>query len=67
MSKRRAIIMSVTLEGLSQAATARLFGESESTVSRLLARYRSDGDDAFEPKSRRPNTSPTRVSDVLNK
>ena len=66
MSKRRAIILSVTVEGLTQAATARLFGVSESNVSRLLARYRVEGDAAFEPKSRRPHTSPTKVSDVLN-
>lgn len=66
MSKRRAIIMSVTIEGLSQAATAQLFGVSESTVSRLIARYRAEGEAAFEPKSRRPHTSPTRVSDVVN-
>jgi len=28
-------------------------------VSRLLARYRTEGDTAFEPRSRRPLTSPT--------
>ena len=60
MSKRRAVILSVTIEGLSQAETARLYGVSESFVSRLLARYRAEGDAAFEPRSRRPHTSPTR-------
>ena len=67
MSKRRAIIMSVTIEGLSQAEAARLYKVSEATVSRLMARYRAAGDAAFEPRSRRPHTSPNRVSDVLNK
>lgn len=66
MSKRRSIILSVTSEGLSQAATARLYRVSEATVSRLVARYRTDGDAAFEPRSRRPNTSPTRVSNAIN-
>lgn len=61
MSKRRAVILSVTVEGLSPAATARLYGLSEATVSRLLARYRTDGDAAFEPRSRRPRTSPSKV------
>jgi transposase InsO family protein len=61
MSKRRAVILSVTVQGLSQAETARLYGVSEATVSRLLARYRTDGDAAFEPRSRRPNTSPTKT------
>jgi transposase InsO family protein len=59
MSKRRAVVLSVTLEGLSAAATARLYGVSESYVSRLLARHRAEGDAAFEPRSRRPKTSPT--------
>jgi len=66
MSKRRAIIMSVTIEGLSQAETARLYKVSEATVSRLIARYRTDGEAAFEPRSRRPLSSPNRVADVLN-
>ena len=66
MSKRRAIVLSVTVEGLTQAETARLYSVSESTVCRLLARYRLEGDTAFEPKSRRPHTSPTRVADVMN-
>lgn len=66
MSKRRSIVLSVTVEGLTQAATARLYGVSESTVSRLMARYRAEGDAAFEPRSRRPHTSPTKRSDVLN-
>jgi transposase InsO family protein len=59
MSKRRAVILSVVVEGLSQAETARLYSVSEATVSRLLARYRQEGDAAFEPRSRRPKTSPT--------
>jgi len=66
MSKRRAIIMSVTIEGLSQAETARLYKVSEAAVSRLMARYWAEGEAAFEPRSRRPLSSPTRVSDVLN-
>ena len=63
MSKRRAIILSVIVEGLSQAETARLFAVSESTVSRYVARYRTEGNLAFEPKTRRPETSPTRLAD----
>lgn len=66
MSKRRAIIMSVTIEGLSQAEAARRYKVSESAVSRLITRYSAEGDTAFEPRSRRPHISPNRVSDVLN-
>ena len=66
MTMARAIILSVTVEGASQSEVAARFGVSKSWVSKLMARYRAEGDAAFEPKSRRPNTSPTRVSDVVN-
>ncbi len=65
MSKRRAIITAVTVEGVSQAETARRYGVSEATVSRLMARYRAEGDAAFEPRSRRPHSSPTKISDEV--
>ena len=32
-------------------------------MSRLLARYRAKGEAAFEPRSRRPKTSPNAISD----
>lgn len=58
MSKRRSIILAVEVEGLSQADVARLYGVSRSWVSKLVARYRLEGDAAFEPASRRPKSSP---------
>ena len=61
MSKRRSIILSVVVEGLSQAETARLYGVSKGWVSKLIARYRLEGDAAFEPGSRRPKTSPNKT------
>ncbi len=66
MSKARAIILSVTVEGLSQTEAAARYGVSKGWVSKLIARYRAEGETAFEPRSRRPHTSPTRVSDVVN-
>src|SRR5918998_2681659 len=63
MSKRRAVILAVTVEGLTQAEAARRYEVSETLVSRLLARYRTEGDAAFEPRSRRPLRSPTRLPD----
>jgi transposase InsO family protein len=66
MSKRRAIILAVTVEGLSQAEVARRYEVSESWVSRLVARWRTHGDEAFEAQSRRPLHSPAKLSDVLN-
>jgi transposase len=61
MSKRRSIILSVEVEGLTQAETARLYGVSRGWVSKLIARYRAEGDAAFEPVSRRPKSSPNKT------
>lgn len=66
MSKRRAIITAVTVEGISQADAAVRFEVSESTVSRLMARWRAEGEAAFEPRSRRPHSNPNQVPDVVN-
>ncbi|WP_425551978.1 IS481 family transposase [Kribbella jejuensis] len=46
------------VEGCSQAEVARRYGVSPGWVSKLLARYRAEGEAAFEPRSRRPKTSP---------
>lgn len=58
MSKARLIITAVVLEGRSQADVARSYGVSQAWVSRLVARYRTEGDQAFEPRSRSPKTRP---------
>ncbi len=60
---RRAVVVSVTVEGLSQAEAARRYGVSAATVSRWVARYNAGGDAAFEPRSRRPKSSPTALGD----
>ena len=61
MSKARLVITAVIVEGRSQSEVAREYGVSQSWISRLLTRYRAEGDAAFEPRSRRPHTSPTRL------
>ena len=61
MSKARLVITAVIVEGRSQAETARAYGVSKGWVSKLLARYRAEGEAAFEPKSRRPHSSPNAV------
>ena len=63
MSKRRAAILSVVIEGRTQAETARQYEVSESTVSRWVARYRAEGDTAFQARSRRPRTAPAAIPD----
>ena len=35
------------------------YGVSKGWVSKLVARYHAEGDSAFEPRSRRPHTSPS--------
>jgi transposase InsO family protein len=69
MSKRRLVITAV-LTGQSQSEVARAYGVSQGWVSRLMARYRVEGEAAFEPRSRAPRsspgaTSPARVELVL--
>ena len=61
MSKARLVITAVLIEGRSQSQVARDYGVSQSWISRLIARYTLEGDAAFEPRSRRPHTSPTRL------
>ena len=64
MSKARLIITAVVLEGRSQADVAREYEVSKGWVSKLVARYRAEGDAAFEPRSRRPLTSPNKTPDT---
>jgi transposase InsO family protein len=62
MSKARLVITAVVTEGRSQGEVARAYGVSQGWVSRLVARYRAEGQAAFEPRSRRPKTSPNAIS-----
>jgi transposase InsO family protein len=65
MSKARLVITAVVLEGRSQADVARAYGVSKGWVSKLVARYRAEGDIAFEPRSRRPKTTPTAIAPAV--
>jgi len=67
MSKARLIITAVIVEGRSQAEVARAYGVSKGWVSKLVARYRAEGEAAFEPRSRRPTRSPNQTpSEVVD-
>ena len=66
MSKRRLVITAVVIEGRTHAEVAAEYGISRSWVTRLVARYHAEGDAAFQPKSRRPKSSPSRLADVMN-
>ncbi len=61
VSKARLVITAVVVQGRSQSQVARDYGVSQGWISRLIARYTEEGEAAFEPRSRRPHTSPTRL------
>ena len=55
--KNRTIILAITEGGLTATEAAVRFGVSKRWVYTLLARYRSGGLDAVDPRSRRPHTN----------
>jgi len=57
VSKARLIITAVVVEGRSPSEVARTYGVARSWVYALVARYRDEGDVAFEPRSRRRHTN----------
>jgi transposase InsO family protein len=59
MSKARLVITAVTVEKRPVSEVARAYGVSRSWLYELLARYAAEGEAAFEPRSRRPKTSPS--------
>lgn len=56
MSKARLVITAVVVEGRSPSEVARTYGVARSWVYALVARYRVEGEAAFEPRSRRPTS-----------
>lgn len=65
MSKARLVITAVVLEGRSQSEVAREYGVSQPWISRLVARYRTEGEAAFEPRRRTPKQSPRSTSPAI--
>ncbi len=61
MSKARLVITAVVVEGRTQSEVAATYGISKGWVSKLVARYRQEGQAASEPRSRRPQTSPNAI------
>jgi transposase InsO family protein len=59
VSLARLVITAVVLEGRRPIDVATEYGVSKGWVSKLVARYHAEGDSAFEPRSRRPHTSPS--------
>jgi transposase InsO family protein len=62
MSKARLVITAVIVEKRPVSEVARAYGVARSWVCTLLARYRAEGEAAFQPRSRRPLISPAAIS-----
>ena len=65
MSKARLVITAVIVEGRTQAEAAATYGVSKGWVSKLIARYNAEGEAAFEPRSRRPKSSPGAIDPAV--
>jgi transposase InsO family protein len=61
VSKACLVITAVIVEGRSQSEVAHEYGVSQGWISRLVKRYQLEGEAAFQPRSRRPHSSPTRL------
>lgn len=59
MNKARLIITAITVEHITQDEAAHRYGVSQSWVSKLLTRYKHEGEAAFTAKSKRPHNTPT--------
>ena len=62
MDHARYLVDAVICEGRSLRTVARAHGVSKSWVAVLVWRYRVGGYDAIAPKSKRPHTSPQRIT-----
>ncbi|MGB4713793.1 MAG: IS481 family transposase [Pontimonas sp.] len=63
MNKARLIITALRTENLTQQEAADRYGVSQSWVSKLVTRFRDEGEAAFNLKSRRPHNSPNKLSE----
>ncbi len=61
MSKARLIITAVLVEGRTKSEVARDYDVSRYWVQRLVQRYLVEGEAAYQPRSRRPHSSPHAV------
>ena len=63
MAKYEILIKAVTLQGMTYGQAAAHYGVSKTLVHKLHHRWLEEGDTAFEPRSRRPATTPNRTPD----
>jgi transposase len=65
MSGARVAVLRVVSKQSSVTEAAAEYGFSRRHLQRLLARYREDGLEALEPRSRRPRTNPRATPDEV--
>jgi transposase InsO family protein len=65
MSLARLVVTAVLVEGRSKSEVARDYGVSRRWVIELVKRFHAEGDAGLEPRSRRPRSSPQRISSEL--
>ena len=65
MARAQLIIASVVVEGRSKSEVARDYGVSRYWVQQLVRRYEREGPAAYQPRSRRPHSSPQAVDPDL--
>jgi transposase InsO family protein len=63
MSKARLVLTALFVEHQTPTEVAARYGVHRAWVYKLKARYEAEGELAFEPRSRRPKTSPTAIPD----
>jgi transposase InsO family protein len=61
VSKARLVITAVVVEGRPVREVSTAYGVARSWIYELLARYRKEGDQALEPRSRRPHNQPRAI------
>jgi transposase InsO family protein len=59
------LVRAVVFEKRSVREVAAAHGVSKTWLYELVARYRAGGDEALVPRSKRPRSSPTRISDAV--
>jgi transposase len=65
MSKARLVLTALFVDHQTPAEVAGRYGVHRAWVYRLRARYEIEGEDAFEPRSRRPKTSPAALDHAI--
>ena len=62
-SKHRVVVLKIVAGGLTVSAAAAEYGMSRQYLHKLLARYRDEGLDGLDARTRAPKSSPHAVTD----